>query len=85
MQFLSSSCEPASENTERIRALVTLCPNLRRIDWYIGNQLDMLLAVIIERNGSHGTWLLRRMERVKQIEGSVYTLWGARGQGSFEL
>jgi hypothetical protein len=63
----------------------TLCPNLRKMDWYIDNELDMLLAVIIERNGSHGTWSLCRMERGRQIEGSVYTLWGAVGQGSFEL
>ncbi|KAF8801833.1 hypothetical protein BYT27DRAFT_7197718 [Phlegmacium glaucopus] len=83
VEFISSTCEPASKNTEVIRALATVCPNLRRIDWYMGTLLDGRLAVIIERNGSHGTWSLRTM--VRGIEGSVYTHWGEKGHGSFEL
>ena len=77
MQFLSSSCEPASEITERIRALVTLswCPNLRRIDWYIGDQLDMLLPVIIELTepGRSVEWGERDKSKV------VFIRFGAQG------
>ncbi|KAF8805754.1 hypothetical protein BYT27DRAFT_7257988 [Phlegmacium glaucopus] len=83
VKFISSTCEPASENTEVIRTLATVCPDLRRIDGYMGTQLDGNLTVIIERNGSHGTWSLRRI--VRGIEGSVFMRWGERGHGSFEL
>jgi hypothetical protein len=84
MQFLSLSCEPASENTEPIRTLVTLCPNLRRIDWYIGNQLDMSLAVIIERNVSHGTWSLRRMDRETNRRWCLFAL-GCKGSRKLRI
>lgn len=83
VRFLDSNCEPASENTEVIRALVTACPNLQRISWYMGIQLDMNSGVIIERNGSHVTWSLRKKPR--GVEGSLQTAWGERGCGSFQL
>ncbi|KAF8966504.1 hypothetical protein BDZ97DRAFT_1917604 [Flammula alnicola] len=83
IKFLSSACESPSENTEVVRALVKACPNIRRINWYMGNILDLSKDVIIERDGSHVIWSLRRM--MGEREGPVDISWGERGQGTFEL
>ena len=81
VRFLDSKCEPASANTEVIRALVTAIPNLKRIDW------DYLLrgdsTVIIERSGSHITWSVHHM--IREVDGGVYMGWGERGCGNFQL
>ena len=83
VRFIGSTCQSASENTEIIRALVAICPNLRRISWFIGNHFDMDSIVAIEHNGSRVTWYILRAWAGK--EGSIDTNWGEMGHGSFEL
>jgi hypothetical protein len=72
-----------SENTEILRALVAICPNLRRINWYLGDRYDLDSIVAIERNGSHVSWHLLKAWDGK--EGRINTNWGEMGHGSFEL
>ncbi|KAF8812095.1 hypothetical protein BYT27DRAFT_7183093 [Phlegmacium glaucopus] len=89
---------PGSHFSHLITRLSAIAPNLEWLNVKVSGQIDHALypvfgrsphlrtiqgAVIIERNGSHGTWSLRKM--VKGIEGSVYTHWGEKGHCSFEL
>ena len=74
----------ASENTEIMRALVAICPNLRRINWFIGDHFDMDSIVAIEHNSrSLVKWYILRAWDGK--ESSIDTSWGEMGHGSFEL
>jgi hypothetical protein len=72
-----------SENTEILRALIAICPNLRRINWYLSDyDADLHSIVAIERNGSHVSWHLLACD---EKEGRINTNWGEMGHGSFEL
>ena len=84
VRFIGSGRESASENNEKMRALIAICPNLRRISWFIGNfQFDLDSIVVIERHGSHVTWYLVKAWAGR--EGSIATSWGEGSHGSFEL
>ena len=83
VKFIGSSCQSASENTEIMRALVVICPNLRRINWFIGDSVGLDSIVAIERNGSHVNWYILRAWDGN--EGKIDTNWGEKGHGSFEL
>jgi hypothetical protein len=83
VRFIGATCQPTLENTEVMRALVAICPNLRRIDWFRGDQFDMDSIVAIEHNGSRVSWYILRAWAGN--EGSIDTIWGEIGHGSFEL
>ena len=81
VRFISTTSAP--ENTEIMRALVAVCPNLRRINWFLDDCLSMDSIVAIEHNRSHVKWYILRTWNGK--EGSIDTIWGEMGHGSFEL
>jgi hypothetical protein len=85
VRFIGATSQPTLlENAEIMRGLVPICPNLRRISWFRGNQFDMDSIVAIEHNGSHVTWYILREWGGR--EGSIInTGWGEIGHGSFEL
>ena len=83
VRFIGTTCQSVLEATEIMRALVAICPNLRRINWFIGNHVAMSSIVAIDRNGSQVTWYILRAWAGN--EGKIDTNWGEMGHGSFEL
>jgi hypothetical protein len=68
VRFIGATSQPTLlENAEIMRALVPICPNLRRINWFRGNQFDMDSIVAIEHNGSHVTWYVLRAWEEKVV------------------
>jgi hypothetical protein len=72
-----------AENTATIRKLVSVCPKLRRLHWFMAPRVLSGSVVIIERNDKRVSWSLKL--RVGDGESGPDNDWGEAGHGSFEI